>query len=97
MIWNNWARSAANAHLIREAVARNVLFERHRAELTQEALASIIGVGRDTIARLEAAKQEAQLLTLFPLGYTLHVPLIAILAGLPGVTEWQGPHDRGRL
>ncbi len=81
---SEWAPTAENAQLVRDCVARNLLRERRRAGLTQEALANASGVGRDTIARVEAGKREPILLTLIPLTFALDVPLQALLLGLPG-------------
>jgi transcriptional regulator with XRE-family HTH domain len=57
--------------------------ERHRKGLTQSALSTASGVGRDTIARLEAAKREPRILTLVSFAFALRVSLHALLAGLP--------------
>jgi transcriptional regulator with XRE-family HTH domain len=80
----HWRATAENAHLIRQCVAGNLRRERHRAGLSQASLAEISGVGRDTIARLEAAKREPRLVTLVALTFALDVPIQALLAGLPG-------------
>ncbi|HWG08568.1 MAG TPA: helix-turn-helix transcriptional regulator [Solirubrobacteraceae bacterium] len=79
----HWRPTAENARAIRECVAQNLRRERLRAGLSQAALAETSGVGRDTIARLEAARREPRLVTLVPLAFALNVSIHVLLAGLP--------------
>jgi transcriptional regulator with XRE-family HTH domain len=50
-------------------------------ELTQEELADAAGVNVNTIQRLESAKTECQVLTLFDVAMGLKMPLAELIAG----------------
>jgi transcriptional regulator with XRE-family HTH domain len=78
-----WSPTAEGARLVRERLATNLRRERHRKGLTQDALSTASGIGRDTIARLEAARREPRILTLVSLAFALRISPQALLAGLP--------------
>jgi transcriptional regulator with XRE-family HTH domain len=80
---SHWSPTAERAQLVRERIAANLRRERRRKGLTQNALSTASGVGRDTIVRLEAAKREPRILTLVSFSFALRVSLQALLAGLP--------------
>jgi transcriptional regulator with XRE-family HTH domain len=75
---------AEAARRVRVVVAQNVLRERERVGQTQKTLATISGVGLDTISRLEAGEREPRIMTLVPITLALAVPLAALLHGIPG-------------
>ena len=54
------------ARAVRATIARNVRDERHRARMSQKALARGAGMGRGAIARLEAGDREPRIMTLLP-------------------------------
>lgn len=53
-------------------------YERHRAGLTQQALADNAGVGEDTVCRLERGQGKGRISTLKKLADALGVPVEAI-------------------
>lgn len=59
-----------------------VRYRRHERNLTQEALAHAAGVNVNTLRRLELAKTESQVLTLFDVARGLNLPLAELIAGV---------------
>jgi len=72
--------------MITETLAANLSRERKRAGLSQEELATVSGVPRQTIARIEGAKGEPRISTLDPLAIALGVH-VNLLSALPGPAE----------
>jgi transcriptional regulator with XRE-family HTH domain len=87
----DWSPTAENAQLVRTAVADALRHQRHGLGMSQAELAEVSGLGRDTIVRLEKARQEPRLLTLIPITFGLGRPLSARLA------ESQGSQDARAL
>ena len=55
---------------------------RQERKLSQEALAHAAGLNINTLRRLERAKAEPQILTLFDVAMGLNMPLSALIAGV---------------
>jgi transcriptional regulator with XRE-family HTH domain len=81
---SDWIPVEEAARAVRGAVAQNVRREREVVEMTQKALALVIGVSRDTVARVEAGEREPRIMTLVPITFALAVPLAVLLQGVPG-------------
>jgi len=61
-----------------------VRYRRHERNLSQEELAHAAGVNVNTLRRLERAKTESQVLTLFDVAMGLNMPLAELIAGAEG-------------
>lgn len=75
-------------HLFQE-LGRAIQRARKRTGMTQEGLASAIGVSRTTVVNLEAGRQHPPLITLYKVAAKLTAELGDLLPAVPEVTELQ--------
>jgi transcriptional regulator with XRE-family HTH domain len=92
---SEWRLTAENARLVRKSVGENVLRERARAGMSHRTLARASGISKATIANIEAARREPELLTLVACSFGLDVPLTSLLVGVPSPSVNEGPWIAG--
>ena len=78
-----WRLTPESGQAILETLGKNLYRERERAGIPQEHLAGLSGFSRNTIARMEAGKQEPRIATMLAISWALYVPIEALLADLP--------------
>jgi transcriptional regulator with XRE-family HTH domain len=67
----------------RETFAHNLRAERHRMELTQEALGFRCDLNTSEVSRLERSARDPRLATIIKLARALGVPPAKLLDGIP--------------
>ncbi len=78
-----WRLTPKTVQAILETLGKNLHRERERAGIPQEHLAELSGISRNTIARMEAGKQEPRFTTMLAICWALYVPIEALQTDLP--------------
>lgn len=76
-----------------QRVGQRIAEARQAAKMTQERLAVVIGLGRSSVANMEAGRQSVDAVQLALIARALHVGIDALLPGDDLPPEPELPHD----